>query len=395
MTDLLTEEANSILANTVSRAGGAPGVVAIATNKTSNFYEGAAGVRELGQSPAMTTDSVMLLASCTKAVTGVALMQLVEQGQVSLNDAARKYVPEIADIEVLQGFDANGEAQTRPPKSDITVDQLMLHTSGMCYDFFSEDLLRYRTAHDIPSILGCTFDSVKDVLLHDPGERWTYGCGTDWVGKIVENLTDKRLGEVLSEHVFAPLDMHDTAFNMTESMRERLVTMHMRNAQGELSAHPEVVLPQPPDMDMGGHGLYATLGDYAKFIRMILNDGDGPNGRVLKPETIARMSKNGLGELKSGAWVSSNAQLANDGDFFPGLSKSWAYTFQVNDEPAPTGRPAGQLSWAGLANTYYWIDRQNGIGGIWSSQILPFQDVGSYPGSVEFETAVYRDLLRS
>jgi methyl acetate hydrolase len=395
MSDLLTQEANDILANTVSRAGGAPGVVAMATDKTGNYYEGAAGVRKLGQSQAMTIDSVMLLASCTKPVTGVALMQLVEQGKISLNDAARDYMPEIADIEVLEGFDANGEAQTRPPKSDITVNQLMLHTSGMCYDFFSADLLRYRTAQEIPSILSCTFDSVKDVLLHDPGERWTYGCGTDWVGKIVESLTGKRLGAVLDERVFTPLEMHDTAFNMTESMRERLVAMHMRSPEGTLSAHPEVVLPQPPEMDMGGHGLYATLGDYMKFIRMILNDGDGPQGRVLKPETLSMMAQNGLGDLKSGAWVSSIAQLANDGDFFPGLSKSWAYTFQVNDEPAPTGRPAGQLSWAGLANTYYWIDRQNGIGGIWSSQILPFQDVGSYPGSVDFETAVYRDLNRS
>ncbi|MFP6780081.1 MAG: serine hydrolase domain-containing protein [Gammaproteobacteria bacterium] len=395
MSDQLTCEANDILANTVSRAGGAPGVVAIATDKTCNIYEGAAGVRELGQTPAMTTDSVMLLASCTKAVTGVALMQLVEQGKGSLNDLAHDYVPEIANIKVLQGFDSNGNAQTRPPKSDITVDQLMLHTSGMCYDFFSEDLLRYRTAHNIPSILGCTFESVKDVLLHDPGERWTYGCGTDWVGKIVENLTGKRLGEVLNERVFAPLEMQDTAFHMTASMRERLVTMHMRAPSGELSAHPEVVLPQPPDMDMGGHGLYATLGDYMKFVRMILNNGDGTHGRVLKAETVAMMAQNGLGDLKSGAWTSSNAQLANDGDFFPGLSKSWAYTFQVNDEPAPTGRPAGELSWAGLANTYYWIDRKNGIGGVWSSQILPFQDVGSYPGSVEFETAVYRDLNRS
>jgi methyl acetate hydrolase len=173
-------------------------------------------------------------------------------------------------------------------------------------------------------------------------------------------------------------------------MRARLATVHVRAADGQLVPHPDLVLPMPPEMDMGGHGLYASIGDYMKFIRMVLNDGAGPHGRVLAADTVARMATNGLGNLHSGPWTSSNTFFANSGDFFPGLRKSWSYTFQVNDEPAPTGRPAGQLSWAGLANTFYWIDRQNGIGGMWGSQILPFQDCASYPGFVDFESAVYR-----
>jgi len=189
--------------------------------------------------------------------------------------------------------------------------------------------------------------------------------------------------------------MRDCAFNMTDSMLARLATVHQRSPDGQLTAQPELRLPQPPEMDMGGHGLYATVGDYMKFIRMILNDGAGTDGRVLKAETVAQMACNGLGDLNSGAWVSSNPALANDGDFFPGLKKSWSYSFQVNDEPAPTGRPAGQLSWAGLANSFYWIDRKNAIGGMWSTQILPFQDIGSYPGYLEFEAAVYEDLAQS
>lgn len=392
MTRSITATADDILAYTVNRAGGAPGVVAMATDKTANFYEGAAGVRELGRPEPMTTDSVMLLASCTKAIAGAALMQLVEEGLVSLDDPAREYAPEIGAIEVLEGYDEGGKPRLRKPSSDITLGQLMLHTSGFSYDFFSEDLLRFREQREIPSILSCTFPAIQDVLLHDPGERWTYGCGIDWVGRVVEALRGKRLGEVLTERVFEPLDMRDIAFTMTPSMRERLVTIHQRAADGQLTPQPDLVLPQPPEMDMGGHGLYATVGEYMKFIRMILNDGDGPNGRVLRAETVARMAQNGLGSLHSGAWTSSNPALANSGDFFPGLEKSWSYTFQVNDEPAPTGRPAGQLSWAGLANTFYWIDRQNGIGGMWSTQILPFQDIASYPGAVDFEGAVYRAL---
>lgn len=392
MTHSVTDTANGILAYTVGRAGGAPGVVAMATDKSGNFYEGAAGVRELDKPAPMTTDSVMLLASCTKAIAGVALMQLVEEGLVSLDDPAHKYAPEIGAIEVLEGFDAQGQPRLRKPRSDITLNHLMLHTSGFGYDFFSEELLQFRTLREFPSILSCTFESIRDVLLHDPGERWTYGCGIDWVGRVVEAVRGKRLGEVFAERVFAPLGMTDIAFNMSASMRERLATIHQRTEDGQLTPQPDVVLPQPPEMDMAGHGLYATVGEYMKFIRMVLNDGDGPNGRVLKAETVAQMTHNGLGSLHSGGWISSNPGLANSGEFFPGLSKSWSYTFQVNDDPAPTGRPAGQLSWAGLANTFYWIDRQNGIGGMWSSQILPFHDIASYPGYVDFEAAVYREV---
>ena len=394
MTQSLSQAADEILTATVSRAGGAPGVVAVACDRKGDIYQGAAGVRELGKPEPMTTDSVMLLASCTKAVTGVALMQLVEEGRLSLDDAARKYVPEIAAIQVLEGFDASGEPRLRKPRSDITLAQLMLHTAGFCYDFFSADLLRYRTLREIPSALSSTFAGIQDVLLHDPGERWTYGNNIDWVGRVIEAARGQRLGEVLRERVFAPLAMHDIAFTMTPSMLARLAPIHQRAADGQLTPHPEVVLPQPPEMDMGGHGLYASMGEYTKFIRMVLNDGAGPQGRVLKAETVARMAADGLGGLKSGAWLSSNPALANSGDFFPGLTKSWSYTFQVNDEVAPTGRPAGSLSWAGLANTFFWIDRKNGIGGMWGTQILPFLDVSSYPGFVDFETAVYRSLRR-
>ena len=385
----LTDAANDILKLTVSRAGGAPGVVAMACDRQGNLYEGAAGVRELGSAAPMTTDTVMFLASCTKAVTGVALMQLVEEGKLALEDAAGKYVPEIDAIQVLDGFDGDGEPRLRKPRTPITIKHLMLHTAGFSYEFFSEDLLRYRTARNIPSVLSCTFAGIQDVLLHDPGERWTYGNNIDWLGRVIEVLRGKRLEQVLRERLFTPLAMHDIAFTMTPSMRARLASIHQRNADGQLTAHPEVVRPQPPDMDMGGAGLYSTIGDYMKFIRMVLNDGAGSHGRVLKPETVANMARNGLGSLKSGAWTSCNPLFANSGDFFPGLSKSWAYTFQVLDEAAPTGRPAGALSWAGLANTYFWIDRKNGVGGMWGTQILPFQDVGSYPGFVEFETAVY------
>ena len=386
----IQQAADTILDYTVRRAGGVPGVVAMATDRKGNFYEGCAGKRELGKDQPMTADTVFAIFSTTKALTGTCIMQLVEEGSIRLEDAAKKYVPEIAELQVLDGFDSAGQPRTRPPKRDITVNDLMLHLSGLCYEFFSHDDLKYRTAKNIPTVVSSTFASIRTVLLHDPGERWTYGANIDWLGRIVEQKREKRLGEVMKERIFAPLDMHDIGFTMTDSMKARRATIHDRAADGKLTPLPDLVLPQPPEMDMGGHGLYASVGEYTKFIRMILNDGAGPNGRVLKAETVARMAQNGLGNIKSTGWTTSIPSLSNDGEFFPGVSKSWAYTFMVNDEDIPTGRPAGSLAWAGLANSYFWIDRKNGVGGYWASQILPFQDAVSYPGFVDFETAVYR-----
>ena len=386
--------ADTILNCTVNAAGGAPGVVAMATDRKANFYEGAAGRRELGKDQPMTTDSVMAIFSTTKALTGTCVMQLVEEGKLRLGDAAKRYVPEIAEIQVLDGFDSSGQPKTRAPKRDITVNDLMLHTAGFCYEFFSHDDLKYRNAKGIPTVVSSSFASIRTVLLHDPGERWTYGCNVDWLGRIVEQQRGKRLGEVMKERIFDQLGMVDIGFTMSESMKARRATIHDRAMDGKLTPLPDLVLPQPPEMDMGGHGLYASVGEYMKFIRMMLNDGAGPNGRVLKAETVAQMCQNGLGSLKSGGWTTSIPSLSNDGEFFPGLPKSWAYTFQVNEVPTPSGRPAGSLMWAGLANLFYWIDRKNGVGGFWGSQILPFQDVASYPGFVDFETAVYQHLPR-
>jgi methyl acetate hydrolase len=170
--------------------------------------------------------------------------------------------------------------------------------------------------------------------------------------------------------------------------------MHQRGQDGALTPLPDFELPQPPEIDMGGHGLYATVGEYMKFIRMWLNDGAGPNGRVLKPETVAMAVKNGLQENHKVVMLPGVIPtLSNDAEFFPGLEKSWSYTFMVNDEEAPTGRPAGAIGWAGLANLFYWIDRKNGFGGFWATQILPFGDPVSFTGYMDFETAAYQSML--
>ncbi len=382
---------DGVLSQTVGRHGGVPGVVAMATDRKANFYQGAAGVRELGKAALMTTESVFAIFSTTKALTGTVAMQLIEEGRLNLDDDASRYVPEIDELQVLDGFDASGQPRLRAPKRKVKVNDLMLHTSGLCYEFFSGDDLKFRGAKNIPTVVSSSFDSIRTVLLHDPGAAWTYGVNIDWLGRIVEKLRDKRLGEVMRERLFDPLGMDEIGFRMTDAMKARRAVIHDRAADGKLTAVPDLVLPDPPPMDMGGHGLYATVGEYMKFIRMILNDGAGSNGRVLKAETVAAMSRDGLQAmgLSVGGWSTSIPSLSNTGEFFPGLDKGWGYTFMTNRERAPSGRSPGSLMWAGLANTYFWIDRTAGIGGYWASQILPFQDAASYPGFVEFETTVY------
>lgn len=381
----LKQTLEKVLENTVNRAGGAPGVVAMVTDRNGNIYEGAAGFRDLDTKVPMTTDTVFALFSTTKAITGAVLMKLIEEGKVSLKDPVKKYVPEIEDIMVLDSFNSDGTPKLRKPNKDITINMLMLHTAGFGYEFFSENDRRYRESKGVPSILTSTFDSIKSVLLFEPGERWNYGVNIDWVGKVIEAVCGKRLEEVMKEYIFEPLNMNDISFNPNTSMKGRRATIHTRDQNGLLTPKPDLILPEDPEMDMGGHGLYASIGEYMKFIRMILNDGQG----IFKKETIEQMAQNGLGELKSGGWLTSDTTLANDGEFFPGVQKSWSYTFQVNDEPLPTGRPAGQLMWAGLANLYYFIDRENGIGGFWATQMFPYQDPASYLGYVEFESAIY------
>ena len=196
----------------------------------------------------------------------------------------------------------------------------------------------------------------------------------------------------MQERIFAPLGMTSTAFTLTPSMRSRLARMHQREADGSLKPLTDFELPQDPEVHMGGHGLYSTVGDYCRFIRMWLNDGPGEHGRVLKAETVRMAEKNGLGDKKIKMLPGVIAELSNDAEFFPGMPKSWALTFMINDEDAPTGRPAGALGWAGLPNLFYWIDRKNGIGGFWATQIFPFADPTSFTGYMDFETAVYDNL---
>jgi methyl acetate hydrolase len=368
-----------------------PGVVAIAATGNEIIYEGAFGRRDLEKGDPMTADTVFWIASMTKAVTSAGAMQLVEQGKLSLDEPIGKLLPDLAAPQVLEGFDPSGEPKLRPANNPITLRQLMTHTAGFCYSLWNADMAKYLERTGLPTITTCKNDALKTPIMSDPGTRWEYGINIDFIGKAVEAASGKRLDAYLRDHLFEPLGMNDTGFKISESMRRRLVGMHARGPDGALTPIP-FELEQEPEFHMGGGGLYSTAGDYIKFTQMILNKGRGNGNQVLKPETVTLMSQNQMGELEVTKLISAEPTLTNDVDLYPDMVKKWGLSFLINTAKTPEGRSAGSLAWAGLANTYYWIDPARDVTGVILMQLLPFGDTKCLEAFAGFERGVYAGL---
>jgi methyl acetate hydrolase len=368
-----------------------PGVVAMAATGNEVIYQGAFGKRDLSKDDAMTLDSVFWIASMTKAITTAAGMQLVEQGKLSLDEPIGKVLPDLASPQVLEGFDAKGEPKLRAAKKPITLRHLMTHTAGFAYNMWNGDCAQYLEKTGTPAITTCQNAALKTPIMTDPGTRWEYGTNIDFVGKAVEAASGKRLDAYLRDNLFAPLGMNDTGFKISDSMRKRLVGMHARGEDGTLAAIP-FELEQEPEFHMGGGGLYGTAADYIKFTQMILGKGRGNGNQVLKPETVALMSQNNIGDLTMGKMTTVAPMYTNDVDLYPDIVKKWGLSFLINTAKTPEGRSAGSLAWAGLANTYFWIDPARNVSGVILMQLLPFADGKCLEAFAGFERGVYAGL---
>jgi CubicO group peptidase (beta-lactamase class C family) len=316
-------------------------------------------------------------------------MQLVERGKLGLDAPADRVVPDLAKARVLEGFDAAGQPRLRPPARPITLEHLLTHTAGFGYEIWRTEIARYQEATGTPSITTCTNASLTTPLLFDPGDRWEYGISIDWVGKMVEAVSGQRLDRYFQDNILGPLGMTDTSFKLSASQRARLSRVHARDEKGAL-APIEFALPEEPEFFMGGGGLYGTARDYLAFTRMLLQGGTHNGARVLRPETVDLMSRNHIGGLEIGLMRTAAPTLSNDVHLFPGMSTKWGLSFVINTQPLPTGRSAGSLAWAGLANTYFWIDRTRRVTGVFLSQLLPFYDATAVDLLTRFETEVYR-----
>ena len=384
----LADSLNSALRAPVER-GDIVGAIGAITNAEDTIYSGAFGEREIGGGVAMTEDTVCNMASMTKAITGACAMQLVEQGKLDLDSPITKWIPQAAELKVLAGWEGD-KPVLRAPASDITLRQLMTHTSGMASSTWNADIVRYgETVGGLPPLDYAKPETwVAQPLAFDPGVRWHYSPSIDWVGRLIVETSGKPLGAYMQENIFEPLGMASTGYAVTPDMAARQATIHQRAEDGSIAV-ADLPPQEGPVREYGGGGLKGTTPDYLRFIRMILNGGSGNGNQLLKPETVADMAKNHMGDIRVQLLETTDPARSLDAEFFPGVPKSWGLTFMINEEQAPTGRPAGGLAWAGLYNTFFWIDPTNQVGGVFMSQLLPFVDTRTLQAFYDFESAYY------
>src|SRR5262245_35858482 len=362
-----------------------PGVVALVTDRERVLYQGAFGVADVATGRPLTQDAMFRIASMTKPVTSVALMQLVEQGRIGLDDPASKYLPELAELKVFESFDpATGAYKLRPASKPATVRHFLTHTSGLDYPFTSE------IWPDFKPRAGETYP-FGGPLLFDPGERWHYSTSTDVCGKLVEAVSGKKLEDYFRENIFVPLKMNDTSYNVPEAKGPRLVAQQQRSGERMDGA---IVLQQPQlgltiAAPIGRGGLASTAEAYGPFMRMWLNGGELEGARILKAETVALMGQNHIGAVSVPALKSALPRSA-DFTFISDNRDKWGLGFLITTDQVPGKRSSGSLSWGGINNTFFWIDPARGLAGVIMMQYLPFADAKALAVYDSFERGAYR-----
>ena len=375
-------------------AGKVVGIVAMAATAEGIVYEGQFGKRDLSSGQDITSESVFWLRSLTKAITASACMQLVEQGRIRLDQPMGEVLPELANPEVLEGFDASGKPRLRPAKRPITLRHLLTHTSGYTYSTWSDRLIAYQDATGIPDVVTCKNASFATPLEFDPGERWQYGMSIDWVGKVIEAVTDQSLEIYFRENIFAPLGMIDSGFLIGNEQKRRMAILHRREADGSLVRAPFDMV-QRPEFFLGGGGLFSTPQDYMTFLQMLLHSGTFRGERILKPETVTLMLQNHIGDLLVTEAKTARPAFSYSFDQFPGMVHKWGLSFDINTSVGPNGRSAGSISWGGLFNCYFWLDPTERVTGVIFTQMLPFFDPDVVKIYGAFERCIYDGLRRA
>ena len=371
-----------------AREGDVPGVVAMAAADSGVVYEGAFGKRCLTESAAMTRDTVFRVASMVKLITSVAALQLVERGKLALDTPVPDLDPALGSPRVLDGFEANGTPRLRPPKRPIQLRDLLTHTAGFSYRLWDAHAVQYARSIDLLPA-AARREAPRTALMFDPGEGWRYGTSIDWAGRIVEHASGERLDVYFRRNILDPLGMTDTAFVISPQQRLRQASLHRREPSSSLT--PQTMERQQYDRRSfnGGGGIYSTAPDYLRLVHMLLRRGSLDGARILSPDTVALMEQNQIGDVKAGVMRTTAPTVSNDVDFLPGIRLRWSFGHMINIDPVADGRSAGSLTWAGLYNTYYWIDPARRIAAVFMTQVLPFADRRTLRIYRQFESAVY------
>ena len=371
-------------------AGEVPGVVALAATDHGILYEGIFGKRRLGEGTAMTRDTVFRVASMVKVITSVAALQLIEQNKLSLDAPVPDIEPAIGSPQVLDGFDAKGLPQLRPAQRPITLRHLLTHTSGFAYRLWDDKAVHYAKSLELLPKAQRKL-APPTPLMFDPGARWQYGTSIDWIGRIVEAISGESLDVYFRKHILDPLGMSDTAFVIAPQQRAREASVHRRGPDGALTAEP-MEQNSPRQSFSGGGGIYSTAPDYLTLIRALLAGGALDGARILRPETVALMGQNQIGDIDVGVLKTTVPALSNDVDLCPGVTRKWGFGHMINMQPLAGGRSAGSLTWGGLLNTYYWIDPGRKVAAVFMTQVLPFADSRALRLYRQFEHGIYAAL---
>jgi CubicO group peptidase (beta-lactamase class C family) len=363
--------------NDAVKKGDAPAIVEIVVNRDGVLYQGASGL------PANT---IFNIASMTKPVTSVAIMMLAEQGKLTIDDPVSKYLDGYDKLQVISKFNAaDATYETRPAKTVMTIKHLLSHTSGIGYSFTNP--IEY-------ALVNKTRKGEWELpLLDDPGTKFNYSASTRVLGLIVEKVTGSPLEPWYQEHIFTPLGMVDTSWAVAAGKQSRLAPQFTR-ASGKMEPLPKATVPSTPTAPFRGDGgLYSTVEDYSKFVRMLLNGGTLGSARILSPASVKLMGQNAMGSVFVQLQPDADTQRTKPFPLGAGKDK-FGLGFQIAaDDPATKGfRSPGSMSWAGIFNTEFWVDPVKQIGGVHMMQLLPFYDDGAIRALRGFEQTVYRDL---
>jgi CubicO group peptidase (beta-lactamase class C family) len=361
-----------------------PGLVGLAVEADGIVYLGAFGRQAVANDVPMATDTIFRLASMTKPVTSVAVMMLVQEGDLALDDPVSQYLPAFEDKQVIETFNpADKTYTTRPAATPMTVRHLLTHTSGLGYAFSNTTLAQLAPPGPGASVAGLP-------LLHDPGTRWTYGESTRVLGTLVEELSGQPLDEFLAERIFVPLGMSDTSYRVSAPKTSRVATVHLTTPEGLVETPNTAEISSPV---YGDGGLHSTAADYAKFIQLFLNDGRAPNGtRLLSEATVRLMGQNHTGSVRVEQQPAALPALTEPFPLGAGRD-TFGLGFQITGaHDDPLSRSPGSMSWAGIFNTQFWIDPERGVGGVLLMQYLPFYDTAAIETLQGFERRVYQGL---
>ena len=381
---------DEVLRNGVD-SGAVPHVAAIAADRDGILYEGGAGGPIAGkESDPVGSSTQFRIMSMTKMVATTVALQQVERGELDLDAPVEDYRPEFAELQVLEGFDGD-VPRLRPPASRATVRQLVTHTSGLGYWFWSADLKKYEEVTGLPNVVPGLKDALKAPLVADPGTRYVYGISTDWLGLVVEAVAGATLDVVVKEHITGPLDMGETMFVLDHGRRENLVTVHVRGEDGSWTSAGEI-LNQSPDWWAGGHGLHSTPRDYVRFQRALLRGGELDGERILTEATVDASFRNQIGDLDFPADIETTEPQTTD-SLHVGPGYKWGYGLLLNTDDVPGRRRAGTGAWAGLLNTHFFVDRTTGVCASIYTNSLPFiERDGAWRVYGDFEEALYAAL---